>query len=128
MNKLYSPLRREREVRGWSRAYVETKTNGRITIPSLERWEERKSFPRSDNIDALCRLYDKTPQELGFDKEHDIMGATITVYAPQEGTPMSDRIRREVFSNLGSKLNSLVNTWPRRDYRYAELQGKINKA
>src|SRR5262249_27640643 len=37
-------------------------------------------------------------------------------------------IRRAVFSNLGSKLTGLVDLWPKRNYRYEELQGEIYKA
>jgi tetratricopeptide (TPR) repeat protein len=41
---------------------------------------------------------------------------------------MSDLIRRQLFSNLGSKLTGLIDTWPKRNYHYEELQGEINKA
>jgi tetratricopeptide (TPR) repeat protein len=123
MNSL---LKQERINRRWSRAYVEKITG--IPQRSLENWEEGGIIPRQNNIELLCRLYDKTPEELGFGQSHDIMGITLTVYAPQEGTPMSDLIRRAMFSNLGSRLTGLIDTWPKRNYRYEELQGEINKA
>ncbi len=128
MNELYSPLREERERRNWSRADVEEMTDGRITAVSLERWEEGKCYPRDENIIVLCELYDKSAEELGLDKRSDIMGTKLTVYGNQEGTPMSDLIRRAIFSNLGLRLTRLVDLWPRRNYRYEELQGEINKA
>jgi hypothetical protein len=46
----------------------------------------------------------------------------------QEGTPMSDLVRREVFSNLGSRLTSLIDIWPKRNYHYEELQSEISHA
>jgi hypothetical protein len=122
-----SPLKQERLNRFWSRARVEALTEQRISQASLERWEAGKAWPRGDSIAVLCELFGKSPKELGLDKSNAIMGVK-NVYAPQEGTPMSDLIRREIFCNLGSKLNSLVNTWPRRNYHYDELQREINKA
>jgi transcriptional regulator with XRE-family HTH domain/tetratricopeptide (TPR) repeat protein len=129
-----SPLRAERERRGWSRSYVEIVTEMRISAVSLERWEEGKAFPRSDNIDELCKLYGKSPEELRLVKSHDIMGTDNN--APMSNAPtsqeeypiMSDLIRRSLFSNLGSKLFSLIDRWPRRNYHYEELQAEINKA
>jgi tetratricopeptide (TPR) repeat protein len=121
-----SLLKQERIIRHWSRAYVEKLTN--IPQRSLENWEEGIAFPRSENIETLCELYKKSAEQLELVKSHGIMGATITVYAPQEGTPMSDIIRREVFCDLGSKLSSLIDIWPKRNYHYEELQGEINKA
>lgn len=129
MKRQYSPLRQERERRGWTRAYVEAITECRITAPSLERWEEGKSWPRYENITAMCRLYGRTQQELGLDRSAIMDSQKINI-APQkeEDTQMSEFIRRAVFSNLGSRLASLIDTWPKRDYRYEELQGELSKA
>ena len=121
-----SVLKQERLNRHWSRAYVEKLTN--IPQRSLENWEEGIAFPRDENLERLCTLYGKSAEQLEFAKSHGIMGTSITVHAPQEGTPMSDLIRRAMFSNLGSRLAGLIDTWPRRNYHYEELQGEINKA
>ncbi len=121
-----SLLKQERIIRHWSRAYVEKLTN--IPQRSLENWEEGIAFPRSENIETLCELYKKSAEQLELVKSHGIMGTTITVYAPQEGTPMSEIIRREVFCDLGSRLSSLIDIWPKRNYHYGELQAEINKA
>jgi len=123
MNSL---LKQERTNRHWSRSKVEELTG--IPQRSLENWEELGVFPRKENIKLLCQLYDKSPEELGFGESYDIMGSTKSVETQQEGNPMSDLIRRHLFSNLGSRLFSLVDTWPKRDYRYEELQAEINKA
>ena len=124
-----SLLKQERLKRGWSRAKVEALTERRIIQVSLERWEDNKSWPRSDNIEELCKLYGKNARELGLDRSGDIiMGGNINAPTSQEETPMSEIIRRAAFYDLGSKLSSLIDVWPKRDYHYEELQGEINKA
>ena len=123
MNSL---LKQERLNRNWSRAYVEKMTN--IPVRSLENWEEGLSFPRDESIKVLCKLYGKTPKELGLD-QNDRMGVTTDLcFAPQEGISMSDIVRREVFGNLGSRLTGLIDIWPKRNYHYEELQEGIDKA
>jgi hypothetical protein len=128
MKASISPLRHEREKRGWSRPYVEARTEGRISQVSLERWEEGKAFPRSDNIDELCKLYGKNPEELALVKSYDIMGTDNNAPTSQEEYPMSDLIRRSLLSDLGSHLTGLISRWPRRNHHYEELQTEINKA
>src|SRR5579864_6505956 len=125
----FSLLRQEREKRGWSRAKVEALTERRIPASSLERWEEGKSWPRSDAIEELCRLYGKSAKELGLDRSSDIIVVGNTNAPTSQGeTPMSETIRRAAFYDLGSKLSSLIDVWPKRNYHYEELQGEINKA
>jgi transcriptional regulator with XRE-family HTH domain/tetratricopeptide (TPR) repeat protein len=123
-----SLLKQERLNRHWSRAQVESLTG--IPQRSLENWEKEIARPREENVRLLCELYGKNAKQLGLDGSRDIMG--VEKNAPtsnQEETPiMSDLIRRQLFSNLGSKLTSLIDTWPKRNYRYEELQGEINKA
>ena len=125
-----SLLKQERLKRGWSRAKVEALTERRIIQVSLERWEDYKSWPRSDNIEELCKLYGKNARELGLDRSSDIMGGgNINATTSQEETPiMTDIVRRAIFGNLGSQLTGLIDLWPKRDYHYEELQGEINKA
>lgn len=124
-----SRLKQERLRRGWSRPQVEELTGGKISVPSLERWEQGRARPRDESIMQLCNLYEKTPEDLMLDGSHDIMGTTITVYASQEGiTPMSETLRRIVSSNLGSRLSGLIDTWPHRNYRYEELQCEMSRA
>jgi len=120
-----SALEQVRRNRNWTRAKIEVLTNGLITVPSLKRWERGKGHPCDENLEVLCRLFDLTPQELGYDR-HVIIGATRNVPITEETPTMSEYLRREIFSNPGSRLMSLINAWPRRDYRYQELQGEIN--
>ncbi len=122
-----SPLEHERIKRGWSRAYIEAVYQ--IPASSLERWEKGRSRPGTANRNALCRIFDKTPEELGIDKRGR-MGARTIVSTPnsQEENPVSDLIRRAVFSNLSSKLTGLIDRWPKRNYHYEELQSEMNRA
>ena len=125
-----SLLKQERLKRGWSRAKVEALTERRIIQVSLERWEDNKSWPRSDNIEELCKLYGKNARELGLDRSSAIMGGgNINATISQEENPiMTDIVRRAIFGNLGTQLTGLIDLWPKRDYHYEELQGEINKA
>jgi len=127
-----SPLKQARLDRGWSRADVETRTEGRIVASSLERWETGKNWPHDENIAVLCKLYGKSAKELGLDTSRDIMGNIEEKTAPnsqeEEHPIMSDLIRRSALSDLGSYLTSLVSTWPRRNHHYGELQAGINRA
>ncbi len=124
----YSLLEQERRSRGWSRAYVEKISD--IPPDTLYDAERGKHEPNKSTIDALCSLYKKSAKELGLDKSGRI-GVVNYANAPtsqEEETPMSDLIRREIFRNLGSRLTSLVDAWPKRNYQYAELQEGINQA
>src|SRR5579859_3737871 len=127
-----SPLKQERLDRGWSRADVEIRTQGRILAVSLERWETGKNRPHDENLAVLCKLYGKSAKELGLDTSNDIMGNSEEKTAPnsqeEENPIMSDLIRRSALSDLGGYLTSLVSTWPRRNYHYEELQEGINRA
>jgi transcriptional regulator with XRE-family HTH domain len=126
MNSL---LKQERLNRHWSRAKIEKLTG--IPQRSLENWEEGIAFPREENIRLLCKLYGKSRKQLGLGKareSHDIMGAVDTIPMSEEETPMSDIMRRAFFSDLGSRLSSLVNQWPRRNLDYQDLQAEIHRA
>ena len=122
----YSQLEQERRSRGWSRAYVEE--HYRIPQDTLYDTERGIHEPRKDTRDALCRLYGKSAKELGIDKS-DRMGVVTTNASTSHGEqpPMSDLVRREIFRNLGSRLTSLLDAWPKRNYQYAELQEGINR-
>jgi tetratricopeptide (TPR) repeat protein len=122
-----SILKQEHLNRGWSYATVETKTG--IPQRSQENAENGYHFPRQRYIEPYSNLYGKSPKELGLDKSDRIgVGNTNAPTSQEEQTPMSDLIRREVFRNLGSRLTSLVDAWPKHNYQYAELQEGINQA
>jgi transcriptional regulator with XRE-family HTH domain len=57
-------LKRERQLRGWSQAYLAEQ----IDVPSyyLSRWERRGILPSSFYQQKLCDLFGKSAEELGF--------------------------------------------------------------
>jgi tetratricopeptide (TPR) repeat protein/transcriptional regulator with XRE-family HTH domain len=116
-----SLLEQERELRGWSREDVEKLTG--IPASSLYKWEKGLCKPDDDNIALLCKLYGKSPEALGLAGKHGV-GIGVTI----ERVTMTDHVRRLLLGDLTSTLTSLVNLWPKRDRRYGELQGAINKA
>ena len=71
--------------------------SGRITVPSLERWEVGYVWPRKGTIMVLCELYGKTPEELGFDKARDIMPLQSEPYitATSHKTPLHKHLPTE---------------------------------
>jgi tetratricopeptide (TPR) repeat protein len=123
-----SPLKQARINRGWNRPQVIVKAESHFSMASLERWEDESCKNiREDNVAILCQLYGLTPEQLGLGENHAIIGvATVPIVA--EETSMSSFMRRALFSSLGSRLTSLIDVWPRRDYAYQELQGEINQA
>lgn len=62
-NKI-SLLRKEREQRGWSRAYVAEKTES--DPRTVGRWERGESFPNPYYRQKLCELFGMPPKELGL--------------------------------------------------------------
>lgn len=60
-------LRRERERRGWSRAYVAEKTES--DLRTVGRWERSEYFPDAYHLQKLCELFNMLPEELGLLRE-----------------------------------------------------------
>lgn len=58
------PLRRERELRGWSRSYVAQLLE--VDAATVGRWERGERLPHPDHRQKLCELFGKSTQELGF--------------------------------------------------------------
>ncbi|QBD82570.1 XRE family transcriptional regulator [Ktedonosporobacter rubrisoli] len=59
-----SPLRWERESRGWSRSYVAEELE--VDIATVGRWEREERLPQPYHQQKLCALFEKNAQELGF--------------------------------------------------------------
>src|SRR6266702_244550 len=67
MNKkqpMSSPLRQERELRGWSRNYVAEQLE--VDVMTVGRWERGERLPHPSHRQKLCDLFEKNAQELGF--------------------------------------------------------------
>jgi transcriptional regulator with XRE-family HTH domain/tetratricopeptide (TPR) repeat protein len=60
-------LKRERELRGWSRAEVARKIG--TDERSIRRWENGDVVPLPYYREKLCKLFEKNAEELGFVKE-----------------------------------------------------------
>ena len=58
------PLRRERELRGWSRNYVAEQLE--VDIVTVGRWERGDRFPHPYHRQKLCKLFEKNVQDLGL--------------------------------------------------------------
>jgi WD40 repeat protein/DNA-binding XRE family transcriptional regulator len=58
------PLRRERELRGWSRTYVAEQLG--VDVMTVGRWERGERFPQPDHRQKLCALFEKNAQELAL--------------------------------------------------------------
>jgi transcriptional regulator with XRE-family HTH domain len=124
-----SPLEQARHDKGWTRQMIEDKTEGRVSISTLERWEKGKHKPNTQGLEVLCNLYGKTPEEVGFGQNRVsvIMGSIISTPTIEETPIMSDTIRRMMLGNLGTKLTGLVGLWPKRNYYYEDLQAEIHR-
>jgi len=57
-------LARARQARGWSQADVASKL--KTTTQVVNKWECGTHFPSPHSRQALCALYEKTPEELGL--------------------------------------------------------------
>ena len=60
-------LKREREKRGWSQRDLATLVD--TNLYTVSRWERGLTVPHSSTLDKLCKLFEKSPRELGFMKE-----------------------------------------------------------
>jgi predicted ATPase len=90
-----SPLRRERERRGWSQADVAR----RIGAPSPEhvsRWERGVVVPSPFYRQRFCHLYAKTAEELGFvSPATDVAPPPAALETPAVPVPLTQLIGRE---------------------------------
>ncbi len=67
MNKkpaISSPLRQERELRGWSRSYVAEQLE--VDVMTVGRWERGERLPQPYHRQKLCDLFEKNALELGL--------------------------------------------------------------
>jgi transcriptional regulator with XRE-family HTH domain/DNA polymerase III delta prime subunit len=57
-------LRQERELRGWSRAYIAEQVE--VDIATVGRWERGERLPHSHYRQKLCALFEKSARDLGL--------------------------------------------------------------
>lgn len=60
-------LKLERERRGWTQLYVAQQIG--VDPFTISRWERGLNLPSPYALQKVCRLFGKTPAELGFFRE-----------------------------------------------------------
>ncbi len=60
-------LKLERERRGWTQLYVAQQIG--VDPFTISRWERGLNLPSPYALQKVCRLFGKTPEELGFFRE-----------------------------------------------------------
>ena len=69
-------LKLERERRGWTQLYVAQQIG--VDPFTISRWERGLNLPSPYALQKVCRLFGKTPEELGFFRE-ETGGSSQTV-------------------------------------------------
>jgi transcriptional regulator with XRE-family HTH domain/DNA polymerase III delta prime subunit len=64
-------LRQEREMRGWSRAYIAEQVG--VDVASVGRWERGERLPHPHHRQKLCALFEKSALDLGFLSEPTVV-------------------------------------------------------
>lgn len=75
-------LKREREKRGWSQRDLATMVD--TNLYTVSRWERGVTVPHSSTLDKLCKLFEKSPRELGFTKEGGAGGSQPAFSLPSQ--------------------------------------------
>lgn len=88
-----------------------------VTKATVYRWEKRGDIPQPLHLRELCKLYRKSPRELGFDDDQAVDVQTVT--AMEETDDASSSFRRQ---DLTLCLMRIVWGWSHRNARYHELQ------
>ncbi|TMD58730.1 MAG: helix-turn-helix domain-containing protein [Chloroflexi bacterium] len=75
-------LKREREIRGWSQRDLATLVDS--TLYTVSRWERGLSVPHLSTLGKLCKLFEKSPRELGFTREDRAGGGQPASSVPSQ--------------------------------------------
>ncbi|GAC1637758.1 MAG: hypothetical protein NVS4B9_30740 [Ktedonobacteraceae bacterium] len=114
-------LREERELHSWTHKDIAE----RIDLPdprTVGRWERGISFPSAHYRQALCRIFEKQPEELGLLKRSEDEEKTVTG-GEQDGTIY--RLPTPFLSFVGRKpdIDVVVSLLLRADIRMVSLLG-----
>src|SRR5438874_3599936 len=85
-------LKREREKRGWSQRDLATLID--TNLYTVSRWERGLTVPHSSTLDKLCKLFEKSPWELGFTKEGGTGGDQSASSLPSQNQAPRDSSQR----------------------------------
>ena len=69
-------LRHERMLLNWSQEKLAEKLA--VSVLSINRWENDKVLPQPYYREQLCKLFNKSPAELGFISQKDIPLVSVT--------------------------------------------------
>lgn len=76
-------LRRARHLKGWTQSDLALSVG--TDFETVSRWERGITMPSAYFREHLCRVLEKTPEELGFvqsldERDHSRMGANCLLY------------------------------------------------
>ena len=81
-------LKHERELRGWSQAYLAEKVG--CDLKTVQRWEGGESIPQPYYRQKLVELFGKNTEELGLVRQdHNESGESPTPLSSQSESPIS---------------------------------------
>ena len=123
-------LRQERELRGWSRAYIAEQVG--VDVATVGRWERGERLPHSHYRQKLCVLFEKSPRDLGLlseisEKCHDVT-ATLDLHSQissinERGTTHSPATKQPV-----STSQPIENHFPALETSSVERGPSLSKA
>ncbi len=103
MHEIATRLRRERERRSWTQAYVAEKIG--TTDANVSRWERGKTTPNMYYRQQLCNLYEKTAEQLGFYQEEVSVAAEDSHDKPKQ-EPAEQPVPQPMIANVDTLLPS----------------------
>lgn len=103
MHEIATRLRRERERRSWTQAYVAEKIG--TTDANVSRWERGKTTPDMYYRQQLCTLYEKTAEQLGFYQEEVPVVAEDSHDKPKQEA-VEQSIPQPTIADIGAPLPS----------------------
>src|SRR5579875_3926044 len=114
-------LRQAREKRGWTREEVAHQI-GLPDVHTLGRWERGEYTPQPHYQQKLCHLFKKSPQELGFAREHKVKAPVLAIPALSEAvwnvpTKFTSFVGRE------QEIARIQTLFARPDVRLVTLSG-----
>ncbi len=89
MEKRNSLLRFARMKKSWTPKFVSGRVG--VSLGTYQRWEAGAQMPRLASLDALCKIFEMSPAELGFD--HRVLSENGASETAQE--PMSSQAAAE---------------------------------
>src|SRR6266487_2075125 len=85
MKKHNSMLKSARVQKSWTPEFVSEKVG--VSLNTYNRWETGSQLPRHASLDALCKVFEMSPEELGFAELPYGRRNIAHLLADQEATP-----------------------------------------